>query len=162
MVTSAAGKQKCVTHSDGGSLIWGQITPRGPGPTCARLSSSSSARPPGQPTVQATAERSDTPSLGYLHLQLRGAVLLEHRVGQLLQKSIFRAHQLPRERRRPTDVWAQQSRRRAWGSGHRPNSARLPGFPLARAGRPLPREGSARHGLRAQAAAAPVLSAQHF
>lgn len=47
------------------------------------------------PTVQATAEPSDTPGLGYLHLQLRGAVLLEHRVGQLLQKSVFRAHQLP-------------------------------------------------------------------
>ena len=34
------------------------------------------------------------PSLSYLHPQLRGAVLLEHRIGQLLQKSIFRAHQL--------------------------------------------------------------------
>lgn len=38
------------------------------------------------------------PCLGYLHLQLRGAVLLEHRVGQLLQKTIVRAHQLPRQK----------------------------------------------------------------
>lgn len=112
----------------------------------------------------ATAERWDPPppSLSYLHPQLRGAVLLEHRIGQLLQKSIFRAHQLSRERRRPTDVWAQQSRWRAWGSGHRPKTARLPGFPLPRAGRRLPREGSARPQLRAQNAPAPVLSAQRF
>lgn len=38
------------------------------------------------------------PCLGYLHLQLRGAVLLQHRVGQLLQKTIVRAHQLPRQK----------------------------------------------------------------
>lgn len=93
---------------------------------------------------QAVAEPSDTPALSYVHLQLRGAVLLEHRVGQLLQKCIFRAHQLPRERRRPTD---------AWGSGHRPGTARLPG------------SRSRAHGAVYRARAPPgarVLSAQHF
>lgn len=93
---------------------------------------------------QAVAEPSDAPALSYVHLQLRGAVLLEHRVGQLLQKCIFRAHQLPRERRRPTD---------AWSSGHRPGTARLPGS--------RSRAHSAVYPARAPPGAR-VVSAQHF
>lgn len=76
--------------------------------------------------AQTTAERSDTPSLSYLHLQLGGAVLLEHRIGQLLQKRILRAHQLPRERRRPIDTSARQSLWRAWRSGRGPKAASTP------------------------------------
>lgn len=53
-------------------------------------------------------------SRGYLHLQLGGAVLLEHRVRQLLQKSILRAYQLRRERQRTVEPEAQQPLGRAW------------------------------------------------
>lgn len=105
----------------------------------------------------------DSSSLSHLHLQHGGAVLFEHRIGQLLQKSILRAHQLPRERRRPIDIFVQQSLWRAWASRHRPKAAATPSILVPGRRSPFTERGLRQaqgEGLRF--ALAPVLPAQHL
>lgn len=105
----------------------------------------------------------DSSSLSHLHLQHGGAVLFEHRIGQLLQKSILCAHQLPRERRRPIDIFAQQSLWRAWASRHGPKAAATPSILVPGRRSPFTERGLRQaqgEGLRF--ALAPVLPAQHL